>query len=237
MKQILITGCGRSGTKYIARVLERVDLEVRHERKGRDGCSAWHIASPLAPLARPNINEDILSGNPLRLREINEKAIILHQVREPIAVISSTRIFHDSSWEFIYKNILQIKRSMTLTHRCMAYWFYWNLLAESQAEWTYQVERLFEPVIFNEFCKRIGTYPTLGQFENMKKVSTRKNSRDKRKAREGIDIPFTHEELEKEDSTLYNRIVKQGERYGYEFINNNGSLEQSRDCTAANITL
>ena len=202
MKQIVITGCGRSGTKYIARVLERVNLEVLHERTGLDGHSDWHTASPLAP-AEPR-GPDRLTG-----------AVVLHQVREPVAVISSARVFAESSWEFIYKNLPQIQGWMPRTYRCMAYWFYWNLLAESQAEWTYRVESLFEPATFNEFCRRTGIKPTQEQIINMQKVSTRKNSRDKRKQRTGIATPFTHEELRQEDESLFNRIMQQGKRYGY----------------------
>lgn len=43
---LLITGCGRSGTHFTARLLQEIGLDVGHETLGKDGVASWkHIVS------------------------------------------------------------------------------------------------------------------------------------------------------------------------------------------------
>lgn len=41
---ILIVGCARSGTHWMARVLRSQGLDVGHERQGLDGIVSWCLA-------------------------------------------------------------------------------------------------------------------------------------------------------------------------------------------------
>ena len=42
-KDLLIIGCGRSGTKYIASLLREMGVDIKHETPGRHGSSNWYF--------------------------------------------------------------------------------------------------------------------------------------------------------------------------------------------------
>ena len=196
-KNIAIIGCGRSGTKYIAKVISCAGLDVRHEKKGENGYASWFATSPFV--------------------KHKTDTIILHQIREPIPVINSFRIANEPSWDWIYANVHQIHKGISHIKRCMLYWLYWNLLAESQSEWSYRVETLFNADVFDEFCSRLKITPTEEQIQQMKFVPTTTNSKDHhRKYKEkGMDKVLEWGDLMEEDAELFDKIITQSKRYGY----------------------
>ncbi len=142
---LLVTGCGRSGTTYIAELLQKSGLEIFHERLGKDGCASWFMAS----------KDDHLS-NELIVNAIKFKHIF-HQVRNPLDVITSwyTNKMDPRSWTFIYKNIPEIDPKEPLLVRCAKYWYYWNLLVEKKAHWRYRIEDIAE--VLPEMGQRLQT--------------------------------------------------------------------------------
>jgi len=116
---LVITGCGRSGTKFIS-----AHLDLGHEKLGRNGVSAWQATVDLNPIYT-----------------LKSDDFILHQVRHPIPTISSCHAFvMEESWNLIEDNIPSVKKSDSLLLKCMKYWYYWNLMAEKRALATYRVE-------------------------------------------------------------------------------------------------
>ena len=83
--RLLITGCGRSGTRYTSFALQRLGLDVPHERLGRDGISSWTMA--ITTEKRP-------FGPPSSQVSFEQ---VFHQVRDPIAAIASCMTFNPSS--------------------------------------------------------------------------------------------------------------------------------------------
>jgi len=139
-KKVLITGCGRSGTKYITFILRRLGLDVMHEKVGRDGTASWLMAvdstsTPWGP-GRSNF----------------EFQAILHQVRNPLAVIPSLVTFKPSSWNYIHKYIPHSEDDSVLV-QAAKYWYYWNQEVEKVAHWRYRIED-FQTVFF-EFCNKL----------------------------------------------------------------------------------
>jgi hypothetical protein len=138
--KVLITGCGRSGTKYITFALQRLGLDVRHERMGRDGIASWYMAvdashSPFGPTRR---------GTDFRH--------VFHQVRHPLAVIASAVTLKEESWRFVCEHApIEIDEPPTL--RAAKYWYYWNLEAERIAHWRYRVE---DPGALQALCEWLG---------------------------------------------------------------------------------
>jgi hypothetical protein len=137
----LITGCGRSGTKYITFLLRRLGLDVRHERMGEDGIASWYMTadtdhSPFGPARRAASFEHIYQ-----------------QVRHPLPVIASAATFKPHTWQFICEHT-PIRMEEPLPVRCAKYWYYWNLEAEKIAEWRYRVEHLNDALTM--LCKRLG---------------------------------------------------------------------------------
>ena len=51
-RPLLITGCARSGTTYISKVLLQGGFEVGHERMMSDGVSSWYLAAAPAKTKR-----------------------------------------------------------------------------------------------------------------------------------------------------------------------------------------
>jgi hypothetical protein len=140
-RPLLVTGCGRSGTKYIAFALSRMGLDVPHECLGRDGISSWTMA--VATEKRPY-------GPPSSLISFEQ---IFHQTREPLSVINSCLSFTDGSWDFICEN-MTFPRTAPLVMRAAAYWLLWNEKAEKIATWRYRIED-FPGLLLDEFCNRL----------------------------------------------------------------------------------
>ena len=90
----LITGCGRSGTMYMAKMLQSAGLDVGHEALGQDGVvsSIWAVADDWYP-----------SYHQQRKRPAFD--VVLHQVREPLATIGSLTTAQPGSWRWNARHI------------------------------------------------------------------------------------------------------------------------------------
>lgn len=142
---ILVTGCGRSGTHYTARLLQQLGLDIPHEAVGKDGAASWkHTASGTFVYIGKNRETKIDADGFDR---------VLHQVRHPLKVIASMQTFSVSSWSYMAGFIdLSLKASPVV--KGMQAWVGWNALAEKRAQWSFQIERLKD--IFPEFCHHAG---------------------------------------------------------------------------------
>jgi hypothetical protein len=149
-KKLLITGCGRSGTLYAAEVWRSLGLDIRHERPipphgcmGRDGAASWFMTvdDPNPPF-----------GPGTKGYKFD---FVLHVVRYPLKVIASVAQFilqkGSPSPEYIERHApetrltfaertLEPKQQFIL--RAARYWYHWNLLAQTRADETVQVEQL-----------------------------------------------------------------------------------------------
>jgi len=208
-KKIVIIGCGKSGTKYIQKVLKRADIHIGHEYKSKDGLSSWY-ATPTEfdkDIHLPYHASQLKGYDPLH-------TVVLHQVRHPLnTIISFKTNCSRPSWEYVYKHIPEIdheKDSPLL--QTMKYWYYWNQIAENKAEWTYTVEGLFKnESMFTEFCKRIGQTRLLPLRDTLGTVSQLINTGGRSRYKN-----ITWEHLFNEDFNLTKKIIKRGRRYGYD---------------------
>ena len=216
-KKLLITGCGRSGTLYSARLFSELGLDILHELEqntkataGQDGYSSWFLAvdDPLPPQGPASIG--------------NKFEITLHQVRHPLLVIASFAQFilqnGTKSPEFIEKYIPEIKTisedtdfnlKQKLILQAALYWYEWNLLALEKSTETVQLEHIGKEL--PRLCDMLGI-----EFEEdvFDRVSSRTNER-------GIyvhDEPWTvsWEELESLDPVLTQKIRTMAESFGYQ---------------------
>jgi hypothetical protein len=116
--KILITGCGRSGTKYISKVFRRLGVKLGHEVLYEDG---------------------IVSTFSFLLDDLKTYSFILHQVRHPLNVISSCQTLKQSTWDFFDENKV-IKKVDPLLLKCMNYWLNYNRMVLEVSNYTYKVE-------------------------------------------------------------------------------------------------
>lgn len=117
---IVITGCARSGTQYIAKALDALGFKIGH----------WNV------LGEQGISSDLLV--PWKLID---DCLVLHQVRDPIKQIGSMQTCQSYTWAYI-SPILKLDPNQSLLKKCMLYWYKWNKIAEGRAEFTYSVENL-----------------------------------------------------------------------------------------------
>jgi hypothetical protein len=190
MKSLLVIGCGRSGTRYTAKALRSVGLNIGHEKLGKHGMVDWHaIAVPSS-----------MDGHD----------IILHQVREPLAVIASFHTVMRSSWRFIEDHDHRISMSDPLLLRCMKYWLYWNQRCEKAASRTYRVEDIDKelPIILSEMesNKKI-------DWDKIRKIPTNDHTRDKRQDVEKHVV--TWDDMLSTNLDIGNQILRLSDAYGY----------------------
>lgn len=200
----LITGCARSGTQFISQVLRLNGVNIRHERdattglfrlNGKNCISSWVMAA----------DSDTTPWGPGS--EGYQFEHIFHQVRDPIKTINSAANEPEESWQYIRQFVPEIKPNDSKLVRSAKYWYYWNLLAEKKAEWTYRIEDL--DVKFDEMAKRLGV--SLDP-KTIDKVPHNSNTR-------GHNNRFTWDDLKAELSPeLYENIVQLAKRYGYTSI-------------------
>jgi len=142
-KNVLITGCPRSGTHYIATVLRKLGLDVGHECIRHDGvvdCRAtfgWY--------------------------DNYEFEHVFHQVRNPLVVISSLSVQGNLLGAFVPPKILEFiakekkiesYRNLTARQANMHLWLYSTEMAEEMAEWTYRIESISSA--FVKICDILG---------------------------------------------------------------------------------
>ena len=117
---LVIAGCARSATRWIATALTQAGLDVGHWRQlGDDGISS-DLLAPLACLLEANT---------------------IHQVRYPPNQIGSMHTTQGYTWQFI-NQVLKFKDDDSLLKMCMKYWLVWNLYAEKVAKYTYRIENI-----------------------------------------------------------------------------------------------
>ena len=203
-KPIYITGCGCSGTKYIAKAMNRAGLHFPHEGIGRDGCASWYLHVG---------NDPFKKKGGTGINDFPRPPVILHQTRHPLKVISSfqrVRPMNGFSWTYIRIYLPQIKIKEHRILQCMKYWYHWTNFADKLAEWQYRVESIEEEEVFEEFCRRIDRPEFLKIKKSMLNVSKLTNSFRKNYR------PLSWGQLEDQDFELTEKIRKKGRRYGYD---------------------
>ena len=221
-RRLLVTGCGRSGTRFISFVLRRLGLDVPHERLGRDGIVSWSMA--VHACERP-------FGPPSGSVHFEH---VFHQTRHPLDVISSVATFKHPSWEFICAHT-PCSFDDPLILRSAKYWLHWSEHADQLATWRYRVEALGE--VFPEFCERLDVDVDLAALERVSiDVNTRRRGRllhlgDELAERLRIELPggvrerlgpsrplssaLTWDDITAIDRDLATRIREKAVEYGY----------------------
>lgn len=137
MRPLIITGCQRSGTAFVAAMITASGYWCSHERFFRE--REWWMP-------RPDTIEASWAAAPF-LSKVD--AHVVHQLRHPLAVISSMLArgtFHGGgrrSVRWARKRYKQIHRpGDTEIEAAMRYWLHWNQLVERHADRMWQIEKL-----------------------------------------------------------------------------------------------
>lgn len=185
----LITGCGRSGTRYIAQALRRCGLDVDHEKPGRDGMSSYYYC----------FDTDWYPGSSHPVPRL-EFDVILHQIRYPLDVIAS--LLTTSSWNWVCQ-FLPVDQETPLLTRCCYHWLIFNLHAEKQAKFTYRIEALEQ--VWDRLQQTLGFHTPYEVIKPIPKTINTRKHRDVTWEEVRDSIPIT----------TYREIVAATKRYGY----------------------
>lgn len=206
---LLISGCARSGTKWMAAVLQGLGIDIEHETIGKNGIASWYMVSPNMPLGV------LYLGYPLK-----SDTIVLHQVREPLSCISSiNRVFREDAIDYASEQLCtQLPEIVDANSRLewvMAYWLYWNRLVEENAVWRYQIEDVTEKSFFKIFCDKIGI-PYENTYTAEKYMYKRcRNLKCATDIGDYIKTPITWPVLFDINKELAQGIIITRKRYGY----------------------
>ena len=182
----LIAAHPRSGTRWIASLLQSHGLDIPHETVGRDGIVSW---------------QHIVPGK----YKVKAKKVI-HIVRNPIKTISSMAYVMDAhAFPFMFKyigypNVVVGHPGEERLAVSMYTWYYWNKLIEERADSRLKFEDILENpfILFNE----LNFQPNVLRINN-----NRENA---------ISHPdFSWKNLKKRDKGLYFKILELFTEYGY----------------------
>ncbi len=191
-RELLVTGCARSGTTFMTQFLNKNKMDVGHEADGQDGVVSWVMAadSNTSPWGPPS--------NAYQFQHV------LHQVRHPLKTIASAGNEPDLSWFYIQRFVPEIKLEDPKIVKGAKYWYYWNLLAEKKSEFTYRVEDLDCAV--DEINNRLGLNLDKNILEEIPKNVNTQSCKD----------VYTWQDLKENlEPELYENIVEMATRYGY----------------------
>lgn len=229
-KQFVITGCGRSGTHYIAELLNRLGCECRHERyfpkvRSLPGLIYFnrHVSPPLS-LFRPRWHSppwgEIAWQAAPYLDQLPSDVEIFHQVRHPVDYVASRlrkgipymafrRRHSGIHWpckkRYEFERLPRQRQAETL----FEFWLAWNRIVETNAPTAsrYRIEDVDTSLI-----ERI-----LNQVDMPRPVNTIEeeiNEVSKDLGTLGATRPILAEGGISDD--LFERVRAQAREYGYE---------------------
>ena len=191
-KRMAIVGCGHSGTFHMSVILQKLGLNIPHERMGTDGIVSWGFTH----IIREQFREFGLPTD----------AIVFQQVRHPLEVISSLYAMDDGGWNTMQRrakgrgidwNPLADPHPI----RGMKYWLIWNDFAQGIANYRYRIEDIKDalPVILEMIGLPPAPLPVVPVTINKHVYSH----------------IYTWMELCVADSSLYEQVLAMSIKYGY----------------------
>lgn len=187
----VITGCGRSGTLFTARLLTLMGVRTSHEEyftafstvgaelqfsqwlrwtgtEGEVSSLAAPRASTLGQMRGPTIRW------PIRL---------VHLVRNPIPVMRSLMglgTFAQTKWllpniKFFFRHLPQASFDDAPIVLCMKYWLYWNRLVQADGYLTgrVRIETITQPAVWRGLLEMIGHEAGDDLTEAMERLGTK----------------------------------------------------------------
>lgn len=158
MRHFVVAACGRSGTMGTARLLNLAGIRTSFEEffDARAILEVGEFPSWLASagtvgevsaLAAPHLNP--LPGDVVVL---HPEIVVLHQVRNPMAVVASIlgrETYTESLWaphvKHSFRYVPEMELDSTPLVLALTYWVHWNAMIESRANYRYRVEDLADP--------------------------------------------------------------------------------------------
>jgi hypothetical protein len=219
---LLITGTGRSGTKYTMSVLRSLGYNISHDdakRIGSDGAVAW----PLAVKGRGPYPKWASKPGKARFRAL------IHQVRDPLASIPSRAAHIKPLLEpFVVAQTPEMKRmAPAFRNNSMAvallHYVTWNSLIEKQhPDFRFRVEHLNSTILMTILRAARLPLPKRDRpsFDEVLREANRATNSEHVKAHEDVTWPG----LFRIHSGLAQQAYDMAIRYGYNYTSSGQSL-------------
>lgn len=165
--RVIITGCARSGTTFMTKVLQASGLDFVHERHfGRHGIVSWgYFDSPKKAIHFHPIDS---------LEKLPFPKFI--QIRDPQKVCNSMRTTGSSSWGYIEDVLPEVKLTKSPEEKTVIYWTLWNYKLLKQITSVYNIKNSYR--LYSTVCNMFAVNPmSLSDYNNFetKKINTRNN--------------------------------------------------------------
>lgn len=149
MKKLLITGCGRSGTKFIKTLLEKSKIDVDHEFTiKKNGLVTWgYFESKYKPKYMTRLDNTIFDKQYIQLRNPQEVSVSMHGAASSKNVV----------WPYIEDVIPIIKNTNDFRKKSVLYWIYWNLKLFENIKNVYSIEN-YKPAYY-KICEDFSRKP------------------------------------------------------------------------------
>ena len=196
----------RSAQNYISRVIYKTGLSMGVGYKSSDGKTFYKDNPPVKDGIVSFYHKGTMDGD-----------VVLHQVRDPLKVISSARTETQATFNAMFKVIGDIPRKDKFYEKdgilfspalTMWTWLHLNEAIEKLAQWRYRIEDIDK--VYPELCEKLKAKPLDKVPDVPRNFNTRKPKHPFFK--QGYS---TWEELEEIDKELYDRIREKGKKYGY----------------------
>ena len=228
----LVTGCGRGGTLSIATYLNSVGVKAVHEdvKKGYVSVSWLYAANAASYPFEGKGSRTLRAGRGYTFSPV------VHLVRHPMKVISSTRRCFCGrgtrktkagrksdlkSWQFVDAVVEQylpldaqfrIADPVDSLRRSMAYWLGWNKMIEARFNRPARV--LLESMNPSELLSVLGVKPTKQASSKVKSSAAHVSPESEKKALPDV----TWEDMVAADPSMANEIRALASKYGYRDI-------------------
>lgn len=220
VKSFVISGCGRSGTMGMAQLLNNAGVPTSFEDFFRRVMLPNDVARYQTWLETAGVAGEVSGLSPPYLKWLPEEILVMHQVRNPVAVVASLmglRNLHPGShWlaniRFNFRYLPEMKHSDEPLVLCLKYWLGWNSLIEPRATYRYCIENVSRVRVLQKIFEQMGVKETvplrqvLNQYETTYNSHKRDTSVSWRRIPEGplkdavltkaISYGYTQQELE-----------------------------------------
>ena len=152
--KVLVTGCPRSGTTFVSRLLcTKYGLDMPHEKMGEHGTVSYAFAVDA---------EEYLWCHEGERRRDFDFDLIFHLVRDPLACIGSLTVMMHMLSPFFEAHLGELRGASEI-QQCADVWIRWNKLVERQAHFRVRVEDIPTRGIGTAINSRMHHTPTYGE--------------------------------------------------------------------------
>jgi len=205
-QRYVVGGCARSGTQFVARLLQRLKRNIGHEKLCPEGIVSWKIAH---------------NNQVKQIKEIfKERTTFIHLVRNPIDQINSLSKFHVTYRSIGYEPFLDMYpyyEGLPPYEIGVWHWVLWNRLIKTvfDIKRTFRVESLQNEKTQKEFSD-IFSIPFKAVKESIPLYGTKTHSKKfPAVIREKLGPPLTFENLSDSNKPLAEFLKQQASYYGY----------------------